>query len=70
MIEKEGSWILNRDRCKNCGICASFCPAGSLLIDEDGYPQQSEDVKCRQCGLCERWCPDFAIGVGGTVDAK
>lgn len=70
MNDKQGSWTLKKDRCKNCNICISFCPAGSLLIDEDGFPRQSEEIKCRQCGLCERWCPDFAIEVGGVFGAK
>ncbi|MCJ7806897.1 MAG: hypothetical protein MUP57_05060 [Clostridia bacterium] len=70
MNDKQGSWTLKKDRCKNCSICISFCPAGSLLIDEDGFPRQSEEIKCRQCGLCERWCPDFAIEVGGVFGAR
>jgi NAD-dependent dihydropyrimidine dehydrogenase PreA subunit len=70
LVVEQGSWTLNKIRCKKCGICAGFCPAGSLMIDEDGFPGQSLEVKCRQCGLCERWCPDFAIVVGGAVSAR
>ena len=70
MVTKQGRWILNKEQCKKCRICASFCPAGSLLIDEDGFPMQSEEVKCNQCELCESWCPDFAIEVGDNNGAK
>ena len=70
MIVKQGMWIINKQRCKKCRICANFYSAGSLLINHDGFPIQSEEVKCRQCGLCERWCPDFAIEVGDINGAK
>ncbi len=70
MSTKQDNWMLKEERCKNCSICVSFCPAGSIFMDEDGFPRQSEEVKCRECGLCERWCPDFAIKVGGGIGAK
>jgi 2-oxoglutarate ferredoxin oxidoreductase subunit delta len=49
--------------CKGCGLCASFCPTGSLARDEAGYPYVKDINKCINCGLCEIRCPDFAITV-------
>jgi len=49
--------------CKGCGICAAFCPTGTLARDEAGYPYVKDIGKCINCGLCEVRCPDFAITV-------
>jgi 2-oxoglutarate ferredoxin oxidoreductase subunit delta len=49
--------------CKACGICAAFCPTGSLARDEAGYPYVKYPEKCINCGWCEIRCPDFAITV-------
>jgi len=48
--------------CKNCGLCASFCPQGVLkLIDNKLTVVQPE--KCRGCRICEKYCPDLAIEI-------
>jgi 2-oxoglutarate ferredoxin oxidoreductase subunit delta len=49
--------------CKNCGICAAFCPKKALAIDETGSPYVSDPALCARCGLCELRCPDFAITI-------
>ncbi len=52
--------------CKGCGICAAFCPADVLAMDETGCPYVKNPEKCINCGWCEMRCPDFAI----TVEQK
>ena len=52
-----------RDWCKGCGICAAFCPAGSLSINEKGEPEILKPELCTGCTWCEIRCPDFAVRV-------
>jgi 2-oxoglutarate ferredoxin oxidoreductase subunit delta len=52
-----------RDWCKGCGICAAFCPAGALSINELGEPEVSKPELCTGCTWCEIRCPDFAVQV-------
>ncbi len=57
------------DRCKECGLCISFCPTGVLVRGNEynarGYryvvPENIE--KCIGCRICEYICPDMAIFV-------
>ena len=55
--------IVNKDWCKGCGICVSFCPKKVLELDsgEKAEVVRSEDCIC--CMLCELRCPDLAIEV-------
>jgi len=54
---------VNRDWCKGCGICVSFCPGGVLELNEleRAVAVRTEDCIC--CKLCELRCPDLAIEV-------
>jgi 2-oxoglutarate ferredoxin oxidoreductase subunit delta len=49
--------------CKECGLCAAFCPRGCIEMDENGRPQITHPERCTGCGWCELHCPDFAISV-------
>ena len=49
--------------CKGCGICAAFCPAGALSLNEKGEPEITKPELCSGCTWCELRCPDFAISV-------
>ena len=52
-----------RDWCKGCGICAAFCPSGTLSINDKGEPEITNPELCTGCTWCEIRCPDFAIRV-------
>ncbi|MGE5678202.1 MAG: ferredoxin family protein [Pseudomonadota bacterium] len=54
---------INRNWCKNCGICIEFCPAGVFNKEIDGTPVLEHQERCSGCRLCELRCPDFAVRV-------
>jgi 2-oxoglutarate ferredoxin oxidoreductase subunit delta len=49
--------------CKECGLCAAFCPKGCIKLNEAGAPVIEKVDCCTGCGWCELHCPDFAISV-------
>jgi 2-oxoglutarate ferredoxin oxidoreductase subunit delta len=56
--------------CKQCGLCAAFCPRDCLALDEEGAPIVVKPERCTGCGWCELHCPDFAISVRECVEEK
>ena len=52
---------INQSRCRQCGQCASLCPAGNIKLNE--YP--SFEGKCCLCMRCYAFCPASAITVYG-----
>jgi len=54
---------VRRDLCKQCGICAHFCPRGVIELDDKGYPAANHPDKCDGCLMCFLRCPDFALEV-------
>ncbi len=57
------AYHLDREWCKGCGICITFCPKQVLEMDphDKAVPARLED--CIACRLCEMICPDLAIDV-------
>ncbi len=49
--------------CKDCGICAEFCPKGVFDHSSFGSPLVSRPEACNGCQECVLHCPDFAIQV-------
>ncbi len=55
--------LIEKNWCKGCGICVTFCPKHVLQLDdkEKAVAVRLEDCIC--CRLCEMRCPDLAIEV-------
>jgi 2-oxoglutarate ferredoxin oxidoreductase subunit delta len=53
--------------CKECGICAAFCPRECIALDDEGRPVVAHPGRCTGCRFCELHCPDFAISVRECV---
>ena len=63
MPVKVKSITVNKDMCKQCGICVSFCPKQVLVSDEAGNVEVANLEACSGCMICELLCPDLAISV-------
>jgi len=58
------SWfpVIDRDRCTNCGQCASFCLFGVYHRDEASQVVVTHPANCKDnCPACARICPEVAI---------
>lgn len=54
------NYIIEKDICKKCGICAKNCPKECISGDrENGYTIDKE--LCVKCGACKNVCPFGAI---------
>ncbi|MDP8258519.1 MAG: 4Fe-4S dicluster domain-containing protein [Candidatus Aadella gelida] len=59
--------VINKERCKGCGLCINVCPMGSLTspgeVNKKGlrYAILKNEDKCTGCGMCAVICPDCAI---------
>lgn len=54
---------INKDRCKNCGICVVLCPKNVLKQNITEEVIVDDISKCSGCLLCEFECPDLAIEI-------
>lgn len=45
---------IDEDRCVLCGICASECPEGAILLEDT---VRIDPGRCTGCGTCVNACP-------------
>ena len=67
--------IIDRERCKGCGLCVEFCPQGVLEIsgqsNQKGYfPAEVTGGDCTGCAICGLMCPDVAVEVRRDESSK
>lgn len=61
--------VINEERCKGCGLCATGCSKGLVSLSDTpnalGYTLAffSGEAECTGCALCAEMCPDVAITV-------
>ncbi len=63
--------IVTQSRCKECGLCAAYCPQEAISFSDEftpaGYrPVQVDDAKCVKCGMCYTMCPDRVFEIIGA----
>ena len=51
-------WI--EEKCKQCLLCAPFCPDASIPVS-DGRRGEFDYDHCKGCGICVKACPFNAI---------
>ncbi len=61
--------IIEKDRCKGCGLCVAICPKSVLELSREvntkGYFPvfQARPQDCVYCAMCCVMCPDVAIEI-------
>ncbi len=61
--------IIDKDRCKGCGLCVTICPKNVLELSREvntkGYFPvfQARPQDCVYCAMCCVMCPDVAIEI-------
>ena len=68
-----GEWRSNvpvweQDKCKQCLLCAPFCPDASIPV-RDGKRLDFDFDHCKGCGICANACPFGAIHMEQEVRA-
>jgi len=51
----------DEERCTNCGMCVSICPADAIEMDRDTWKVIFHLEKCIACGLFISSCPPRAM---------
>ena len=68
--------LFNRDKCKGCELCVSFCPKKLLALDSTvnakgyhpaGITNQEECIGCTSCALM---CPDCCITINELEEGE
>ncbi len=65
----KGFVVIDKERCKGCGLCIDACPFDVLGFSNE-YNSSGYNVatmvhpeKCTACMICAQVCPDVAIEV-------
>ena len=68
-MSKRFKLVFNRDKCKGCELCVSFCPKHLLALDAavnaKGYHPAgiTDQDACIGCSSCALMCPDCCISI-------
>ncbi len=68
-MKKRFKVLFNRDKCKGCELCVSFCPkkilAPDSAVNAKGYHPicVTDQAECIGCSSCALMCPDCCISI-------
>lgn len=65
-LDNVATLALDAQRCIGCGLCATVCPHGVMVV-EQRQARISELDLCMECGACARNCPVNALNVRAGV---
>ena len=54
--------VINKGKCKKCGICARDCPPKAMTFVK-GFSPVIDYNKCIRCYCCQELCPESAVDV-------
>ena len=69
MAKIKGTVVVDKERCKGCGVCVASCPCNvlgmSAEVNSKGYPvaRMANPDACIGCASCAVICPDSVITV-------
>ncbi len=69
MAKIKGVIVVDKQRCKGCGVCVSACPLNVLSLAHEvndkgyNYVEMVDSDKCTGCASCGFICPDSCIKV-------
>ncbi|HDI11118.1 MAG TPA: 4Fe-4S dicluster domain-containing protein [Candidatus Acetothermia bacterium] len=72
----KGIVVIDKERCKGCGLCIDACPFGVLGFSQEynssGYQvaYMAHPDRCTGCAICAQVCPEVAIEVYREQPAK
>ena len=67
MAKIKGTVVVDKERCKGCGVCVASCPCNvlgmSAEVNSKGYPvaRMANPDACIGCASCAVICPDSVI---------
>ncbi|WP_420236730.1 nitroreductase family protein [Telmatobacter bradus] len=60
---------VDQDQCLQDGACVDVCPARTLKLNEQGYPEEIPAARCIECGHCVAVCMSGALHHAALPDA-
>lgn len=74
MTDKSGIPVIDKNRCKGCGLCIAACPKKVLTKSEDTNIQGVTyavygNGPCIACQACVLMCPEAAVELDAREEA-